>query len=441
MEALIKYLEVLEDGKIKVTLTDNEIDWLQPIVVVDSFPPNGNFTLSGSQGREYSTNLQAIETIDGAAFSGTYAELETALRLTALLANGLLVGGVPGGAGRKDFISNNVPTNISSTSNVIVDGMSITLQQKGAYTAQFNAQYHIPYAASTTVFNTATAKADLNLIYADITSLTVTNPSHGLAFGSGETLTAGVYSVAGAISVAGILNLDGQSNPNAVFVIHSTGGAITSAAGVTINLINGTKSSNVYWVAQGVISIGANSTFNGTLLSNTAAVSVGASCIMSGRLLTKGGALAFVDLSSLSVPTDTSFIDFRSLSDFVMFTGLGGVSNTGTSTYNGDISTDSGAITGFSTATVNGTVFPSGSSSIITPVYHEATFGIYANGVLIPNSERTVYYSQFPAIVNLQAAGTLLTLGSIDVRCRVDTQTSDVAASVDVNNRIIIVNT
>ena len=99
MEALIKDLEVLEDGKIKITLADNIIDWLQPVIVVDSYPANENFTLSGVQGREYSTNVSSIKFIDGVLFTGAYDDLETALRESALKANGLLNGGVSGGGG------------------------------------------------------------------------------------------------------------------------------------------------------------------------------------------------------------------------------------------------------------------------------------------------------------------------------------------------------
>lgn len=99
METLIKKIEVLEDGKLKLTLTDNSLDWLQPVIVVDSYPSNENFEVYGSKNREYRTDVSAIKEIDGVSFVGAYDDLETALRNVALKANGLLNGGSSGGGG------------------------------------------------------------------------------------------------------------------------------------------------------------------------------------------------------------------------------------------------------------------------------------------------------------------------------------------------------
>jgi hypothetical protein len=91
--------------------------------------------------------------------------------------------------------------------------------------------------------------------------------------------------------------------------------------------------------------------------------------LITGRLLTKGGAVS-LSTGILSYPTDPTFINFHGLDAFVMFTGLGAVSNAGSSTYTGNIATNGGAITGFTVAgcVLNGVIFQAGSTQVLTPV-------------------------------------------------------------------------
>jgi hypothetical protein len=335
------------------------------------------------------------------------------------------------GASDYNAIDASSTTTTTSTTDVVVTGMTLS-PDTGTYVVNFNSQCNIPDAIYTTGYNTAIPKADLDLIYTDITNIPVTNTSHPLIFGYGETLTPGVYTLAGAISVAENITLDGGGDPNALFVIRSSAGAFAASAGVIVNLTNGTKSSNVYWVSQGAASIGAGSIFYGTLLSNSAAVAVGANCTITGRLLTKSGAVSFGP-GTLSVPTNPSFIDFRSLTNFVIFSSSGGISNTGASVYTGDISTNLGAITGFETATVNGKIYQAGSTIIVTPIYHQGTFSLYQNGVLIPNSDRTISNS---SIISLHGIATVASGEAIDVRWKIDGQASD-DGFIGVSNRIL----
>ncbi|MFT7156986.1 MAG: hypothetical protein ACI8Q1_002001 [Parvicella sp.] len=322
-----------------------------------------------------------------------------------------------------------------STSDVLITGMTLT-PGAGTYVVNFNSQCVIPEADNTTGFNTATAKADLNLIYTDIINMPVTDSTHPQAFGSGETLTAGVYTLAGAISLAGNITLDAEGDPNAVFVIRSSGGAFAAGAGVMVNLANQAKSSNIYWVSQTASSVGAGSIFYGMLFSNSAAVAVGANSTMTGRLLTKSGAIAFGP-GTLSVPTDPSVIDFRSVTNFVIFTGSGGIANSGASVYTGDIATNLGAITGFEDAIVNGTIYQAGSTTIVTPVIHVATFSLYQNGMLISNSERTRTHVSAQSDISLYGVSTVGAGETIEVRWRVDSQVSDTGGQVNASNRIL----
>jgi hypothetical protein len=322
----------------------------------------------------------------------------------------------------------------SSTSDVVIADMRITASESGIYTVNFNSQVTISAAVYPTNFSTATGASDLDLIYSDIMAIPVTNTTHPLVFGNGETLTPGVYDIAGAASIAGNLTLDGGDEPDALFVIRATG-AFNTGAGVTVNLTNGATAKNVFWVAEGAIGLGASTTIQGTIFSHDLSVAVGTTCTVTGRLLTTAGSISFGE-GTLSLPTGSSFINFRSLSNFVIFTSSGGIANTGASFYTGDIGTNAGAITGFGTATVNGTIFEAGSTTTVTPVNHMATFSLYKNGVLIPNSSRTRTHLTNPTDISLQGIATADAGDIIDVRWKIDTQPSD-SKEVSVINRIL----
>ena len=61
---------------------------------------------------------------------------------------------------------------------------------------------------------TVQARIDLLRVYIHLSDIFVTHPgTHAPAFGSGETITSGVYSIGGAGSIAGTLTLDGGGEP------------------------------------------------------------------------------------------------------------------------------------------------------------------------------------------------------------------------------------
>jgi hypothetical protein len=319
----------------------------------------------------------------------------------------------------------------TSTTDVVITNMTRTLAETGTYSIQFNAQIEIPTAIYTTGFSTATAADDLDLIYTDIMAIPAT-ATHALTFGNGEILFPGVYNVAGAASIAGTLTLNGNNEINPIFIIRANAGAFNTGAGTNVILTNGATANNIFWIADGAIGLGANTKISGILFSHGAAVA-GANSIVTGRLLTTLGAISFGQ-GALKVPAGNSIINFRSLSNFVMFTSSGGVANSGASVYNGDIGTALGAITSFETATVNGNIFQSGSTTVVTAVNHMATFGLYKNGVLIPNSSRTKIL--LASEISLLALTTIEAGDTVDVRWKIDEQISD-GIEIGVFNRIL----
>ena len=218
---------------------------------------------------------------------------------------------------------------------------------------------------------TTQGRTDLLKIYIHLSNIFVTYPStHAPAFGGGETITPGVYSTGGAGSIAGNLILDGGGNTNAVFII-KFGGAFTVGAGSSVVLSNGARACNVVWIAQGAISLAANSVVKGTLFAYPGAVSLGVDCNLEGRMLTPTGAITIgngsvviapagpitipVECSNSCVPAPAVDV-LGSVASFGLFTSNGAVANAASSGVIGHIGTNAGAISGFETSEQIGSV-------------------------------------------------------------------------------------
>ncbi|MEH6772272.1 ice-binding family protein [Maribacter arcticus] len=318
----------------------------------------------------------------------------------------------------------------SSTSDVVIPGMSKS-PESGSYLVTFNSQYNIIPAREEAFVTTSDAINDLALIRDDINMLTVDSGQAAAYDIGGKTITPGVYSYGGALSATTSVTLDAENDPNALFVF-KTGGAFNTTAGIKIKLVNGASANNIFWVAAGAIGIGADCTLYGTLLSELA-VAVGARCIVEGRMLTTAGAIAFGP-GTITVPSGPSAINLRAVSNFVALTTIGAIANTGVSTFNGDIATGAGAITAFDTAIVNGKILlPDGDVTIIKEIDGNATFSLYQNGELIPNSSRIRTTKVNTVDVTLQAIATVAQDESIEVRWSIDKGT------LSVNNRILTI--
>ena len=86
----------------------------------------------------------------------------------------------------------------------------------------------------------------------------------------GLTLTPGVYKTAANVLIStGTLTLDGQGNPNAVFIFSIGGTLGTGAPGGNIVLVNGAVAKNVFWRTAGITTIGAGTLFNGQVFAAT----------------------------------------------------------------------------------------------------------------------------------------------------------------------------
>jgi len=317
----------------------------------------------------------------------------------------------------------------SSSGNGIIAGMSES-PEPGTYMVLFNSQYSINPKRTEVVVSTSRGIADLENAYTQIIGKAVTDASHPSVFGSGEVVFPGVYTITGAMSIAGTLTLDGKGDSNSVFIFRSAGAFNTSKA-VTIVLKNRASACNIFWLAEGAVSLGDGTIMKGTLIAHGAGLAVGAETKIEGRMFATAGAIAFGP-GTITAPANCSYINLGILDSFVTFTAGGGLGNKGASVYNGDIATGVGVMTGFETAIVNGTVFPASEDTTVTTIQEAtANFGLYKNGVLIPNSNRSRNTKVNTADISLQAICTITEGQTVDVRWNVD------AGTVSLENRIL----
>jgi LPXTG-motif cell wall-anchored protein len=106
---------------------------------------------------------------------------------------------------------------------------------------------------------------------------------------SGTALAPGVYANAskGPLLLSGAMTLDGQNNPNAVFIFQ-TDSTLTTGSGSVVNLINGASECNIFWQIGSSATIGTGSAFVGNILALTSiAVQTGAT--VQGRALARNG--------------------------------------------------------------------------------------------------------------------------------------------------------
>jgi len=127
----------------------------------------------------------------------------------------------------------------------------------------------------------ANALADLQTAITDANSRSCDVSFAGDIDLGGLALPPGVYCYAGSISVTGTLNLSGQG-----VYIFRTAQTLNTTANSIVALGNGATADNVTWVPTGPTTLGANSVFKGSILGQSAAITVGDNTtLLNGRVL------------------------------------------------------------------------------------------------------------------------------------------------------------
>lgn len=210
---------------------------------------------------------------------------------------------------------------------------------------------------------TLQASADLLTLYSQLNTATSTM-AHAPLLGNGDTLNAGVYAISGDASLNDTLFLNAQENSEAVFIFQIQG-TLSSGANTKVMLINGAQACNVFWKAEGAVTLAAGTTMRGTVIANNAAIELSAGDTLEGRALSTAGA---VNVSGVMAYTPTgcgsplltgpAAPDLASTADFALFSGIGEVTNSGDTKLTGDVGSNLGLTTGFDPLKVTGTIHP-----------------------------------------------------------------------------------
>ncbi|GHH65822.1 ice-binding family protein [Promicromonospora soli] len=126
----------------------------------------------------------------------------------------------------------------------------------------------------------------------------------------GQTLAPGVYNASSSIGLTGTVTLDGEGDPNAVFIFQ-VGSTLTTASASTVALLNDAQACNVFWQIGSSATLGTDTTFVGTIMALTS-ITANTGATVDGRALARNGAVTLdsnIFTSSACVtapPTGTS---------------------------------------------------------------------------------------------------------------------------------------
>jgi hypothetical protein len=133
------------------------------------------------------------------------------------------------------------------------------------------------------------AAIDVFTAYASFSTFTCGMP-HGVLLGNDEVLTPNVYCIGAAATLTGNLILNGEGDPNSIFII-KIDGALSLSSSANVVMINSASLCNVYWQINGQLELAVNSSFSGTAVS-TGAIILWDGATLDGRALTTAGAIS-----------------------------------------------------------------------------------------------------------------------------------------------------
>jgi hypothetical protein len=136
------------------------------------------------------------------------------------------------------------------------------------------------------------AQADLTTAYDDAAGQ---GPVNTLATElGGQTLTPGVYnSESGTFGITGTLTLNGQGNPDAVFIFKTASTLITASASQVL-MINGAQPCHLFWQIGSSATLGTDSAFAGNILA-LESIQLGSGVTVLGRLLARNASVTLIN--------------------------------------------------------------------------------------------------------------------------------------------------
>jgi len=142
----------------------------------------------------------------------------------------------------------------------------------------------------------AQAQLDLTAAYDDTHNRSALTGTTGTELG-GQTLVGGVYAATTSpkqpLEITGTLTLDGQGDPNTVWIFQSDSTLVTASSSA-VRLINGAQECNVYWQVLSSATLGSGSTFVGNILALTT-ITMANNVTVRGRALARNGSVTLIN--------------------------------------------------------------------------------------------------------------------------------------------------
>lgn len=135
----------------------------------------------------------------------------------------------------------------------------------------------------------AQAASDATVAYNNLAGQACNTNLSGQDLG-GLTLTPGVYCFSSSAQLTGTLTLDGQGDPNAVFVFQ-IGSTLTTASGSSVALLNGANACTTFFQVGSSATLGSGTAFAGNILA-LASITLTSGASLSGRALALTGAVS-----------------------------------------------------------------------------------------------------------------------------------------------------
>ena len=136
------------------------------------------------------------------------------------------------------------------------------------------------------------AQAQLDLIAAYNNAAGRANPAAVPADIGGMVIPPGLYKPPISLAITGNVTLDGQNDPNSVFIFQMAS-TLTTEVNSTVTLINQADACNIFWQVGSSATIGTASIFSGTILAQTS-ISLGTGATVHGRMLAQTGAVTLL---------------------------------------------------------------------------------------------------------------------------------------------------
>jgi hypothetical protein len=190
-------------------------------------------------------------------------------------------------------------TTVTSTGTTVITG-NVGVSPGTAVTGFLPGIVDAPYTIHAGDAVAAQAEADTFTLYNTLAGTAYTADLTGQDLG-GQTLLPGVYHFDTSAPLDGTLTLNGNGDPNSVFIIQ-TGTTLISGTSSAVDLINGANAADVFFQVGSSATLGTDTAFEGNILAYTSITLVTGSTILDGRALAINGATTMDD-NTIDIPT------------------------------------------------------------------------------------------------------------------------------------------